>query len=64
MRRTGWRIRGGLFGMNAEEMKRAAAARAAELVRDGMRQPLGTRTPARQIGPSLGETQRPALKVV
>lgn len=50
--------------MNAEEMKRAAAARAAELVRDGMRLGLGTGSTARHFVAIVGEKVRAGLKVV
>lgn len=50
--------------MSADDLKRAAAARAAELVTDGMRLGLGTGSTARHFVAILGEKVRGGLKVV
>jgi ribose 5-phosphate isomerase A len=50
--------------MNAETQKRAAAARAVEFVRPGMRLGLGTGSTARHFVDLIGERVRGGLKVV
>jgi len=50
--------------MNAEQFKRAAAARALELVRPGMRLGLGTGSTAKHFVELLGERVRAGLDVV
>ncbi len=50
--------------MNADELKRAAAARAVAAVEDGMRLGLGTGSTARHFVALLGERVRAGLKVV
>lgn len=50
--------------MNADELKRAAAARAVDLVSDGMRLGLGTGSTARHFVDLLGERVREGLRVV
>ena len=50
--------------MNADQQKRAAAARAVELVRSGMKLGLGTGSTARHFVELLGERVRAGLDVV
>jgi ribose 5-phosphate isomerase A len=50
--------------MNADELKRAAAARAVDLVSDGMKLGLGTGSTARHFVELLGERVRSGLNVV
>ena len=50
--------------MNADELKRAAAARAVDLVSDGMKLGLGTGSTARHFVDLLGERVRGGLNVV
>jgi ribose 5-phosphate isomerase A len=50
--------------MNADELKRAAAARAVDLVTDGMKLGLGTGSTARHFVDLLGERVRGGLNVV
>lgn len=50
--------------MSADDLKRAAAARAAELVTDGMRLGLGTGSTAKHFVAILGDKVRAGLKVV
>lgn len=50
--------------MSADDLKKAAAARAAELVTDGMRLGLGTGSTAKHFVAILGEKVRAGLKVV
>lgn len=55
---------GGVGFVNAEELKRAAAARAVALVGDGMRLGLGTGSTAKHFVALLGERVRGGLMVV
>jgi ribose 5-phosphate isomerase A len=50
--------------MNADAQKRAAAARAVELVRPGMRIGLGTGSTARHFVEQVGERVRSGLKII
>jgi ribose 5-phosphate isomerase A len=50
--------------LSADELKRAAAARAAELVTDGMRLGLGTGSTAKHFVSILGEKVRGGLRIV
>jgi ribose 5-phosphate isomerase A len=50
--------------LSADDLKRAAAARAAELVSDGMRLGLGTGSTAKHFVSILGEKVRGGLKIV
>jgi ribose 5-phosphate isomerase A len=52
------------FAMNPDAQKRAAAARAIEFVRPGMRLGLGTGSTAKHFVELLGERVRDGLKVV
>ncbi len=52
------------FHVNMEELKRQAAARALEEVRDGMKLGLGTGSTARHFVDLLGEKVRAGLKVI
>src|SRR6476620_8770886 len=50
--------------MNADAQKRAAAARAAEFVRPGMRVGLGTGSTAKHFVEQIGERVRSGLKII
>src|SRR5438552_16187446 len=61
---SGLRIRASRFAMDLEGQKRAAAARALEFVRPGMRIGLGTGSTAQHFIELLGERVRSGLDIV
>lgn len=57
-------VDGGVWPVTSEDLKRKAAARAVELVADGMRLGLGTGSTAKHFVELLGERVRGGLRVV
>jgi ribose 5-phosphate isomerase A len=62
--RKGWLVFEDTVGVNLDELKRQAAARALEFVQDGMKLGLGTGSTAKHFVELLGERVRDGLDVI